>query len=241
MKIDDNGFIIYTKKYGENSLIIKVLSKNNGIISGYLTKTKYNKSYIQIGNLVQFTWFAKSIAQLGSIKIELIKSYTSSIISNIFFLLIIENIIVLINNLLLDNYLPDINLFLSIESVLNAIVQNYDKKNIIRKYFLFENTLLNQLDGGIIFDIENTNDLYYISTKTGLAVSKKIGDPYKNKLLIFPTIFKTDDVKNDDVNNCFIVVDFFLRRNIREFNDYKREIIINTREKLKKQFIDNKS
>ena len=40
MKIEDEDFLIFLKKYEENSLFIKILSKNNGIISGYVKNLK---------------------------------------------------------------------------------------------------------------------------------------------------------------------------------------------------------
>ena len=85
MKIEDIGFITYAKQYEENSLLIKVLSKENGLISGYVRHTSKNKLDFQLGNLVKFNWSAKNINQLGSLKINVLRSYLSVLINNKFY------------------------------------------------------------------------------------------------------------------------------------------------------------
>ena len=40
MKINDLGFFLGNKKYGENSMIVYILSKNNGLIKSF---SKYSK------------------------------------------------------------------------------------------------------------------------------------------------------------------------------------------------------
>ena len=86
MRIEDNGFIVFVKKFEENSLLVRILSKENGLISGYVKHTKKDINQYQLGNLVSFVWSAKNNNQLGSLKIELIKSYLSIFITNKFYL-----------------------------------------------------------------------------------------------------------------------------------------------------------
>ena len=40
MKINDLGFFLGNKKYGENSMIIYILSKNNGLIKSFSRKSE---------------------------------------------------------------------------------------------------------------------------------------------------------------------------------------------------------
>ena len=222
MKIEDIGFITYAKQYEENSLLIKVLSKENGLISGYVRHTSKNKLDFQLGNLVKFNWSAKNINQLGSLKINVLRSYLSVLINNKFYLHIFDNISSLINNLLYERYLEN-DLFVIIEKIFLLMINNVDEMRIVKEYLIFENTILNIVGTGIIFDnLCDFDDLFYISPKTGLAVSKTKGEPYKEKLFLFPKIFKDDNFTKDDINDCFYLIDFFLKRYLEENNLYNK-------------------
>ncbi|MDR2527265.1 MAG: recombination protein O N-terminal domain-containing protein [Rickettsiales bacterium] len=237
MKIDDIGYIVFIKKYGEYSLLLKILSRNNGLITGYINKAKSYRMDYQIGNLVKFMWYAKNLTQLGNFKIELIKSYVSDIIQSKLYLAIIQNISGLISNLLYENYLPDNdNLFLTIKNIYNSINRNAPNNLIIKKYLYMENLLLNALGSGILLDERRIKKLHYISKRTGLAVSKEKGEPFADKLLLFPTIAKTTKLNKDDIIDCFNIIDFFLKRYlINDINDIRKyDTITMTRERLKK-------
>lgn len=238
MKIEDCGFIIFIKKFEENSLLVRILSKENGLISGYIKHTKKDINQYQIGNLVSFSWTAKSTNQLGTIKLELIKSFLSNFIFNKFYLNLIESITFLINELIYERFLEQ-NLYNKIHTIFNCISQNKDKEIILKEYLYFENILLNILGTGIIFDNSvSLNELYYISPKTGLAVSKIKGEPYKEHLLYFPTLFQKEDIEKQDISQCFEIMNFFLKKYLSDNNNshkYKKIIII--REKLHSQNI----
>ena len=233
MKIEDFGFITSVRKFEENSLLVKILSKENGLISGYVMHIKKDRINYQVGNSVKFTWSAKNTNQLGSLKVELVKSYLSYFMTDRFYLTLIDNITLLINNLLFERFLEK-NLYNIIDVIFGLIVNNEDKDKILKLYLIFENTILNVIGTGIIFEKNlNINDFYYISPKTGLAVSKEKGEPYKDKLLIFPTVFQKDNIERDDIFQCFSVMSFFLKKYLLENNfSNKYKIIFNSREKL---------
>lgn len=212
MRIEDIGFITFVKKYEENSLLVKILSKESGLISGYLRHTSKNLNHYQVGNMVKFNWTAKTVNQLGSLKIELIKSYVSHFIEDRFFISIIDNISFLINELLLERYL-ETQLFFRLQNIFDLITLKSQREVVIREYLYFENELLNILGSGVIFD--NNSDIEnmcYISPKTGLAVCQKKGEPYKERLLTFPNIFRICNISKNDVCECFDVLDFFMKK-----------------------------
>jgi len=214
MKIEDIGFIIFIKKFEENSLFIKVLSKENGIISGYIKHGK--KQNQQIGNLVKFTWTARNSNNLGSLSIELIRSYSSHFMFNKLYLNLVNLMTNLINILLYEKIFEN-RLYDEFEIIINLIKNDSDKYLIIKEYFLFENILLNILGTGLIFDnATKLSDLHYISPKTGLVVSKEKGDPYKEKLLLFPSLFKKNEVCKEDIIICINTFNFFLKKYLNE-------------------------
>ncbi len=233
MKIEDFGFITSVKKFEENSLLVKILSKENGLISGYVMHIKKDRLIYQTGNSVKFIWSAKNTNQLGTLKIELVKSYLSYFINDRFYLALIDNITLLINSLLYERYLEK-NLYNIIEIIFNLIANNETKYKILKLYLIFENTILNIIGTGIIFEKDlNINEFYYISPKTGLAVSKSKGDPYKDRLLLFPSLFQKENIEREDIFQCFSVINFFLKKYLIDNNfDNKYKIIFNSREKM---------
>ncbi|MDR0423449.1 MAG: recombination protein O N-terminal domain-containing protein [Rickettsiales bacterium] len=226
-KIEDIGFIVFIRRYEEKSSLIKIFSKNNGLISGYLN----NVTREQIGNLVHFTWTAKSITQLGTLRIENMKSNIGTLLNSKRNLYILENIVSLITNLLYENYLPSLDLFSQIENIIH--IMDDDDKNVIRDYFYFENLLLNELGTGILFEEKRINEVYYVSPKTGLAVSKEIGEPYKNILFTFPALFRMEEINKNIFIECFGVIDYFLKKYLRENCPYKMDTVLNNRNKIK--------
>ena len=128
----------------------------------------------------------------------------------------IENIAILINELIYERYLEN-NLYKKIENIFNSIIENKTKNEILKEFLYFENTLLNVLGTGIIFE-KNTliYELYYISPKTGLAVSKTKGEPYKDKLFLFPQLFLKNEILEQELQETFDILDFFLKKHLNQ-------------------------
>ncbi len=61
MKFTDQGYIINLRRHGEKSLILTVLSKGHGKVTGYVKNclSKKNLSTFQLGNLVNIDAYAR--------------------------------------------------------------------------------------------------------------------------------------------------------------------------------------
>ena len=236
MKVEGFGFIVLLRKFEENSMFIKILSRGSGVVSGYIKRLKSNEYVYQIGNLVKFVWSAKNINQLGSLKVELLKSFFSTFMENKFYLYMLENITLLINNLLYERYM-ETKLYCEIEKIFNMILNLDEKYILMKEYLIFENTILNLLGSGIIFDKNvSIDELSFISPKTGLAVSKIKGEPYSNRLLPFPSILKNNTPEKKDVFDFISIMDFFLKKYLNE-NNYRQKY--NTIMLSRKRLFDN--
>ena len=80
MKFNYCGIIISLKKYGENSLVVKVFSQHHGIYRAFVksVKSSKDKTIFQIGNLVIFEYRARIEENLGQLfAVDLEKSYCS--------------------------------------------------------------------------------------------------------------------------------------------------------------------
>ena len=73
MTWDDTGFLLAKNRYGENSVISEIFTKNHGKISGIIFggTSKKIKNYLQIGNKVHVNFSSKSDNKIGYFKIEI--------------------------------------------------------------------------------------------------------------------------------------------------------------------------
>ena len=71
MKVNDLGFFLGNKKYGENSIIVYILSKNNGLIKSFSKYSKKKRLSFRILDEVNFTWQSKQKDSLGYINFDL--------------------------------------------------------------------------------------------------------------------------------------------------------------------------
>ena len=73
MNVVDKGFYLGSKKYGENSTISFILSKENGLIKGFTRFTKKAPNIFSALEKINFEWKSKSIDSLGFIKMNLLE------------------------------------------------------------------------------------------------------------------------------------------------------------------------
>ena len=224
LEIRDTGIIIYIKQYSESSLIVKIFSEEHGICSGFVKGAKSNKkdnSIYQIANLVGFSWRAKTEDNLGFLKIELQKSYLAKIIFNNLKLNCVTAIFEVIRNNILEKESHQ-DLFRDILFFLNSI--DCDDQEFLGNYVRLELNILKLLGYGIDLSgcavTGQTNDLSFISPKSGRAVSKEAGLPYQNKLLKLPEFLVNNkaEIKKGDILLGLNLTNFFFKKYLIDDN-----------------------
>ncbi len=221
IEIKDTGIIISAKKYSETSLIIKILSAQNGLCSGLVRGATSNKKKIanyQIANLVDFNWKSRTEDGLGFFKIEVMRSYLANIMFNKIKLNCVKSIFYLIQKNIMERE-PHEELFYDLSQFLT---QSRDEESLfLSKYIKLELELLKMLGYGL--DLESCalggdkNDLYFISPKTGRAASKSMGLKYQDKLLRLPTfLYKNEEgeVNQADIKLGLKLTGFFLKKHL---------------------------
>ena len=190
---NDIGIILSTKKYGEKGLLLNILTGAHGRYVGWINnyKTKSILSSVQPGNLVKVFWKSRIIEQMGNFKIELISSISGKIFDE---KLKLQALISLCS--LLEKFLPERQIyphvFNATKAFLNVIAINneVDNKQWIKGYVKWEIGLLSSI--GFSLDLKQCavtgqkNNLYYVSPKTGKAVSKDGAGKFASKLLKLP-------------------------------------------------------
>lgn len=191
---NEHAIIFSTQKYGENNKLLTVFSKQHGLYKGLLkyANSKKQRGIYQTGNLVDLTWKARLSEQLGTFTGELIESIPALFLHDNTRLSALTSACALTETILPERDPHP----LTYDLLTNLLYQlKVNNPAWLTHYLMFEletlTTLGFQLDLSECAATGTTENLYYISPKTGRAVSKQAGEPYKEKLLLLPQTLNT--------------------------------------------------
>lgn len=210
----DEAIILDIKKYDESKSLITLLSKHNGLYNGLSKSLKKAQHVYQIGNVIQVTWRARLADHLGYFSSDIIQDNSSLLFHN-------KHALFALNSaaFLLKHSLPERNEEGQIYEQLYCLIQQLDSVQSIKKnYFLLEEKLLQYtgyaLDYAKCTVTGKTDDLYYLSPKTGKAVSKTIGAPYKDKLFPLPSFFidPSANYSSHELIKAFKITGYFIEK-----------------------------
>lgn len=199
MRFSDEGIIISQKKYGENSLIVKVFSQNHGIYRGFIKSVKSSKERViyQIGNLISFEYRSRLEENLGQLAaVDLVKSYGAKILFDRLRLSCANSVFAIIDSVFLERENHQ-KLFEDLKFFLAKLASDAsEKKDFLADYIKLELEILTTLGYGIdlsccVVTNAKTN-LAFVSPKSAHAVSLGAGMPYQSKLLKLPEFLVKD-------------------------------------------------
>lgn len=187
MQIESNGILINIKPFSERDAIAHIFTKNSGVLTGMLrgaVVARKNKPLIgQIGHVI---WNARLDSQLGVFHFENEKNLSAPLILNNDLLKIMNATFSLIYALIPERESYE-QLYLRTIDLLSNLP---DTNNPYNLYLQWEIDLLKDL--GYALDLTKcsgcgrTDDLCYLSPKTGRAVCENCGVPYVDKLYKLP-------------------------------------------------------
>ena len=213
MKINDLGFFLGNKKYGENLMIVYILSKNNGLIKSFSKYSKKKRLSFRILDEVNFTWQSKQKDSLGYINFDL----EASIKQNDTF---INSLIKSSASELCIKFLPLWQQNFEIYDDLLKLIDSLDTKIelIIFNYVWWEIFFLKNTGYGINLEkcsvSGSKENLYYLSPNSGNSVIYSVGHKYRNKLFKLPNCLKEKAVSNNFVDyvEALKITTYFLRK-----------------------------
>lgn len=187
MKIETYGILINIKPFSERDAIAHIFTKDSGVLVGMLrgaVSAKKNKPLVgQIGNV---SWNARLDSQLGVFHWETEKNLAAPLMFNADLLKIMNSAFALIYTLIPERESYD-ELYEHTVTLLQQIVDSPDPYN---EYLNWEINLLGNLGYGLDLTkcsgCQKTENLRYLSPKTGRAVCADCGEPYKDKLYKLP-------------------------------------------------------
>ena len=219
MKITDDGLFLYSKNFGENSKILYILSKNYGLVKGLSKYSKSKKNNLINFYKIKFTWSSRDKNALGFINFEQRDSnsfddYIFSIIKASASELCIKFLPLWEKNLDIYNDILDL-----------AYMQLKNKSYMIGKYIHWEINFLKNLGYGLNIKLcavsGKTEDVYFISPKTGNAVTFNVWKKFSKQLFKIPNCMKDNFKKDyyDDYKDALRITEFFFLKIID--NNYR--------------------
>lgn len=187
MNWTDEGIILGTRRHGETSLIVELMTPMHGRHLGLLKggRSRRYQAMLQPGNGVSATWRARLSEHLGNWTLEPVSSRAARLMANAVGLYGVQ---LLAAHLRL---LPERDPHPRLYTALSAILDDLDDPLAAGELLVrFEVELLNDL--GVGLDLTRCaatgrqDELSFVSPKTGRAVSREAGTPYGDKLLRLP-------------------------------------------------------
>lgn len=254
MDWSDDGIVLSARKYGESAAIVTLLTLANGRHAGLVRGAtgRRARGIYQPGNRVRATWRARLAEHLGSYSCELTHCWAADILDDSLRLMALSAACAMAEVTLADRE-PHPTLFQGLTALLSSLASRPETANGAEpgngdgrgddglaapwsaRYARWELMLLSELGFGL--DLAScavtgaSDDLVFVSPRSGRAVSSEVGAPYKERLLplpafLIPTV-KTgaetaDDVATptrDDINNGLSLTGYFLERNVFAAND----------------------
>ncbi len=183
----DQGIVLAVRRHGENGAIASLLTQGQGRTSGYVRGAQGSKmrGTLEVGNLVDANWIARSSDNLGTLKLELSRAPAAHFMQDPLKLAALQAACALC-----DSALPEREEHAGMFRGLSVLLEAFQSDIWAESYVMWEIALLKEL--GFALDISkcagggDSDNLAYVSPKTGRAVSLEAGAPYKERLLLLP-------------------------------------------------------
>jgi DNA repair protein RecO (recombination protein O) len=194
MEWRDSGFVLAARRHGESAAIVEVLTGEHGRHAGLVRggQSPRRRALLQPGNEVAVSWRARLSEHLGTIECELLHPHAARFLDDP------ERLAALSAAAsLLAAALPEREPHPDIHRSFAALVASLDSpRTWPRHYVVWEIELLAALGFGLDLSCcaltGGSEDLAYVSPRTGRAVSRGAAQPYRDKLLVLPDFLLRD-------------------------------------------------
>jgi DNA repair protein RecO (recombination protein O) len=219
MEWHDEGLIIGARRHGEASVILEAMTRGHGRHLGLVKggRSARMQPLLQPGNTVRLVWRARLDEHLGLYAVEAVELRAARLMAE-------------------KAPLQGLNL---LGSLLRLLAERephaalYDAAILIASHLTeidigpvlmarFELAILSELGFGLDFSrcaaTGDTKDLIYVSPKSGRAVSRDAGEPYRERLLPLPGFLHGETNSTmptlRELREAFALAAYFLSRDV---------------------------
>ena len=191
MEWTDEGIVLGVRRHGESSAIVELLTRGHGRHLGLVRggAGKRMRPMLQPGNSVTAVWRARLDEHLGYYVIEGTRLRAATVLASSHATYGVTHLASL------ARLLPERDPHEDIYEMLERTLDDFDDIGEAAIHLIkFELAMLTELGFGL--DLENcaatgeTSDLIYVSPKSGGAVSRRAGDPWRDRLLRLPAFLR---------------------------------------------------
>jgi DNA repair protein RecO (recombination protein O) len=221
MQWTDEGIVLGVRRHGETSAILELMTHGHGRHLGLVRGGAGTRMrpVLQPGNRVSATWRARLDEHLGNYTVEGLELAAGSFLEAAHAVYGVTHLAALCR--LLPERDPHPRIHAALEEVLGGLT---DARRSGPEIVRFELGLLAELGFGL--DLAScaatgtTEDLVYVSPKSGRAVSRAAGQPWDARLLRLPAFLSDVEPGSPpsaaDLADGFAVTGFFLQRHVFE-------------------------
>ncbi|MBX9741737.1 MAG: DNA repair protein RecO [Beijerinckiaceae bacterium] len=219
MEWRDEAIVLGVRRHGETSVIAELMTREHGRHLGLVRggRSRAMQPVLQAGNSVDALWRARIEEHLGLYAIEAIRLRTSELMGSSQAL----HGLALVGALL--RLLPEREPHQGLFEMAALIVDRLHESDIVPGLMVrFELAVLTELGFGLDLSecasTGSTQDLVYVSPKSGRSVSRTAGDPYRDRMLPLPSFLLMEEpnepVAMAAVRDGFRLTGYFLERDI---------------------------
>ena len=222
MEWTDEGIVLGVRRHGESSAIVELLTRGHGRHLGLVRGGSGSRMrpLLQPGNSVRAVWRARLDEHLGYYLIEGTRLRAATVLAS-------SHAVYGVTHLAsLARLLPERDPHQEIYDMLDRTLNDFDDIGEAAVHLVkFELAMLTELGFGL--DLETcaatgaTTELIYVSPKSGAAVSRQAGDPWRDRLLRLPAFLRAggggpNRWSDQDLQAGFELTGWFLLRHVLE-------------------------
>jgi DNA repair protein RecO (recombination protein O) len=216
----DTAIVLGARRHGEANAVVELMTREHGrhlglVRGGFGSR---HKPLLQAGNLLTATWRARLDEHLGYYVVEALDLRAAIWLASAHALYGLHHLAALCR--LLPERDPHPPVFDLLDRTIAELGEPALAAVLVAR---FELQLLAELGFGL--DLETcaatggSDDLAYVSPKTGRAVSRKAGEPWRDRLLALPAFLceaQDGAPSADALRDGFALTGFFLARHVFE-------------------------
>jgi len=223
MEWQDQGIVLSASRHGEADALLEVMTKSHGRARGFIKGGlgRRNKASLQAGNSLSLTWRSRLETNLGRFSVELVHSPLGSMMGDGARLSALAAACAVVGSAMTERETHQ-SVYESLEAVIRLLEHEGGSVAVWAAALArLELGILTELGYGL--DLSEcastgaTEDLVYISPKSGRAVSTAAGLPYKGKLLDLPPFLLPGGPRLSSAQeavDAMKLTGFFLDRNV---------------------------
>jgi DNA repair protein RecO (recombination protein O) len=217
MQWEDDAIVMHTTRFGERDARASVLThqfgRHHAIIKG--GGSKQGRADWQAGNLLRVHWYARLPEHMGSIRGEVLRPFAALLLQDALALTALSSACALCERILQERD-PHPRFYQAFLSLLESISSTTVTSLWLADYVRMELVLLSEAGYGLDLSCcaatGNTENLVYVSPRSGRAVSQHAGHAWHDKLLPLPAFVLEDKaaVTNEQLLEGLRLSEYFL-------------------------------